>query len=123
MTLDEIRMYLLEKPYAIEDYPFDLKTPVYKVGGKMFALLSFHESDRLSINLKNTLENNNLLRDMYEEIVPGYHQNKMHWNTVYCDRKLEDNLIKRLIDNSYELVYNLLTKKIRKILEIQNGGE
>ncbi|MDM8533193.1 hypothetical protein QUF55_00695 [Clostridiaceae bacterium HSG29] len=49
MNIDEIRSYLLSKSFAIEDYPFDLKTPVYKVGDKMFALLSFHEPDRLSI--------------------------------------------------------------------------
>jgi len=118
MTLDEIRKYLLQKPNAIEDYPFDLETPVYKIGGKMFSLISFHEPDRLSINLKNTPDNNIILQEMYDEIIPGYHQNKTHWITVYYDRNLEDKLIKRLIDDSYNIVYKSLTNKIKSTLNI-----
>lgn len=117
MTRKEVLKYLLNKPHAIEDYPFDFETPVFKVGGKMFALMSTHEKERISINLKNTPEDNILLRQMYEEIIPGYHQNKDHWITVYLDRTLEDRLIKRLIDDSYNLVYKSLTKKVKAELE------
>jgi predicted DNA-binding protein (MmcQ/YjbR family) len=109
----DIKKYLLNKNYAIEYYPFDFVTPVFKVGGKIFALISVHEKDRLSINLKNTPEDNILLRESYKEIIPGYHMNKAHWNTIYLDRALEEKLIKRLIDDSYNIVYKSLTKKIK----------
>lgn len=78
MTRDEIKEYMLSKLFAVEDYPFDFVTPVFKVGNKMFALMSDHEQDRLSINLKNTPDDNILLRQIYEEIIPGYHMNKTH---------------------------------------------
>lgn len=117
MTRDGIKDYVLSKPHAIEDYPFDFITPVFKVGGKMFALMSAHENDRLSINLKNTPDDNILLRQIYDEVIPGYHQNKTHWITVYLDRTLEDKLVKRLIDDSYNIVYKSLTKKVKAELE------
>lgn len=116
MNKEEAKEYLLSKPFAKEEYPFDFVTPVFKVGGKMFALMSAHESDRSSINLKNTPDDNILLQELYDEVVPGYHQNKTHWITVYIDRTLNDKLIKRLIDDSYNIVYNSLTKKIREQL-------
>ena len=120
MTREDVIRYLLSKPYAIEDYPFDFVTPVYKVGGKMFALVSGHDKERLNINLKNKPEENEALRAAYETIIPGYHQNKRHWNTLYLDGNLEDEFIKKLIDDSYEIVYQSLTKKVRAALE--NGA-
>jgi len=120
MTLDVVKKYMLDKEYVVEDYPFDFVTPVFKVGGKMFALISGHENERLSINLKNTPENNFILRQTYAEIIPGYHQNKTHWITVYLDRSLEDKLVKQLIDDSYTIVYNSLTKKVKAELENRN---
>jgi len=117
MTREQIKDYLLSKPHAEESYPFDFVTPVYKVGNKMFALMSDHEKDRLSINLKNTPDDNMHLRETYEDIIPGYHMNKDHWITVYCDRTLEDDLIKGLINDSYDIVYKSLTKKVKMELE------
>lgn len=120
MTRDEVKDYFLSKPYAVEDYPFDFVTPVFKVGGKMFALMSAHEQDRLSINLKNTPDDNILLRQIYKEVIPGYHMNKTHWNTIYLDGTLENKLIRRLIDDSYDIVYKSLTKKVKA--ELENGA-
>ena len=117
MTREQIKEYLLSKPYAEEGYPFDFVTPVYKVGNKMFALMSDHEKDRLSINLKNTPDDNMHLRETYEDIIPGYHMNKDHWITVYFDRTLEDDMIKGLINDSYDIVYKSLTKKVKMELE------
>ena len=117
MNVHELRSHLMSKAYALEDFPFDFTTPVFKVGGKMFALMSNHENNRVSINLKNTPDDNILLQEIYEEIIPGYHQNKTHWITVYLDRTLENKLIKRLIDDSYNIVYKSLTKKIKAELE------
>ena len=117
MKREEIKEYLSQQPFSKETYPFDEVTCVYKVGGKMFALLSAHESDRLSINLKNTPDTNILLKDMYDEVTEAYHMNKTHWVTVYCDRTLSESVIHNLIDESYAIVYKSLTKKLKRELE------
>lgn len=117
MIRKEIIDYFLSKPFAVETFPFDEVTAVYKVGGKMFALVSEHQAERLSVNLKNSPDENILLRQIYSEVIPGYHMNKTHWNTVYCDRNLEDLTIKKMIDDSYDIVFAKLTKKLKKELE------
>lgn len=68
--------YLLSKPFSKETYPFDDVTPVFKLGGKMFALISTHTPNRLCVNLKNTPDQNILMRQIYEDVIPGYHMNK-----------------------------------------------
>jgi len=117
MNRKEVIDYFLSKPFSKETYPFDEVTAVFKVGGKMFALMSAHEAERLSINLKNKPDENILMRQIYEEVIPGYHMNKDHWNTIYCDGTLEDSVIHKMIDDSYDIVYKKLTKKIRHELE------
>ncbi|MBI9100161.1 MAG: MmcQ/YjbR family DNA-binding protein, partial [Spirochaetaceae bacterium] len=92
MTRDETRTYLLSRKGAWEDYPFDNVTPVYKVGKKMFALIRT-ESPPLQINLKCDPELARDLRDVYEDITPGYHMNKKHWNTINCQGNLPDSEI------------------------------
>ncbi|MBI9012265.1 MAG: MmcQ/YjbR family DNA-binding protein [Clostridiales bacterium] len=57
------------------------------------------------------------MRQIYDEVIPGYHMNKDHWNTIYCDRNLSDHVIQMMIDDSYDIVYKKLTKKIRQELE------
>ena len=121
MTRQEIVDYFLSKPFAKETYPFDDITAVFKVGGKMFALISENEAERLSINLKNTPDENILMRQIYEEVIPGYHMNKTHWNTVYCDRNLDKSTIFKMIDDSYDIVFKKLTKKIK--FELENSNE
>ncbi len=115
----QVKKIIEQMPFAEECYPFDDVTTVYKVGGKMFALFSNHDLGGLSINLKNTPENNILLRDMYDEVIEGYHMNKTHWNTVYLERSLEDSLVIKLIEDSYHIVFKSLTKKIKAALENQ----
>lgn len=118
MKIDEAREYILNKKGTIEYFPFDKVTPVFKIGDKMFSLFSKHEKDRYSINLKYYKEKNEELREMYNEITPGYHMNKSHWNTVYIDGRLDDELVKKLIDVSYDIVFKSLTKiKQKEILE------
>jgi len=102
--------YILSKKGATFDYPFDETTRVYRIAEKMFALTS--EKKPLSVNLKcdplYALE----LRSLYKGIIPGYHMNKKHWNTVSVeDSDVDEETIKELIDHSYTLVYNSLTKK------------
>lgn len=114
MNTEEVRQYLLSKPGSSENYPFNISVPVFKVGDKMFALINVHEPERLSINLKHYKEKNELLREIFNEIQPGYHMNKTHWNTVYLDGNLEEKFIKELIDTSYDIVFKSLTKKNQK---------
>ncbi len=94
-------------------YPFDETTEVYKVGNKMFGLIGT-TNGHTSINLKGIPDDNYALRGMFDSIIPGFHMNKEHWNTLILDRTLEDDLIKRLISESYDIVFNKLTKKVKE---------
>ena len=109
MNVEEIRLYCITKKGVEESFPFDKETLVFKVSNKMFALLSLENGS--SINLKCDPEEAVILREHYNEITPGYHMNKKHWNTVIFNQTLSDNLIKELIDNSYNLIVNSLSKK------------
>ena len=114
MNIEEYRNYCLNKPGVTEDFPFDSQTLVFKVGGKMFALADIDTFE--SINLKCDPELAIELREKYESVLPGYHMNKKHWNTVNIDGTINDNLIYEWIDHSYDLVFNNLPLKIKKIL-------
>jgi len=111
MNIEDIREYCLSKKGADESFPFDEDTLVFKVGDKMFALMSLEEG--ASINLKCEPEKAIELRERYLEIKPGYHMNKKHWNTVLYNGSLSDKMIKELIDHSYSLVVKGLPKKVR----------
>ena len=116
MTNAEIETYCLSKKGALKSYPFDKVTAVYKVGNKMFALSS-DNAEEVKINLKcdpiYALE----LRTIYESVIPGYHMSKKHWNTVRSNHEVEDSLVKEWIDDSYQLVFASLTKKLQKEIE------
>ncbi|WP_068475592.1 MmcQ/YjbR family DNA-binding protein [Saccharicrinis aurantiacus] len=108
MNIEALREYCINKKGTTEEFPFDDVTLVFKVMGKMFALTSLDKD--LSINLKCDPEKAIELREEYEAIIPGYHMNKKHWNTVQIDGRLKVDLIKELIDHSYNLVVSKLTK-------------
>ena len=114
MKIDEIKRFVLGKKGAILDFPFGPEVEVYKVGNKMFTLVNIHEPGRESVNLKYPKDKIHEIRSVFPDVVPGYHMNKNHWNTVYCDGDLDDELIKELIDISYDLVFNSLTKKLQR---------
>jgi len=103
MDLPDLIAHCLAKPGAEETTPFGPDHLVYKVGGKMFALTSPDEFPP-RVNLKCDPERALELRDRYEAIIPGYHMNKRHWNTVILDGSLPDKLIRELIDHSYQFV-------------------
>lgn len=110
MDLDSLLTYISTKPGVEETFPFDEKTLVWKVMGKMFALTNITE-EILRVNLKCDPERSIELREDYPEIIPGYHMNRKHWNTLIIgEGLLERSLIIGLIDHSYELVANSLTK-------------
>ncbi len=95
--------YALSKLGAREDYPFGPDTTVFRVGGKIFALCGAVEQPR-TINLKCDPMRAQILRQDYPEITPGYHMNKRHWNTLDLTGNLSDDLVRELIDHSYDLV-------------------
>lgn len=109
MNLEEFREYCLAKPGATEGTPFGDDTLVYKVGGKMFALASLEEVPP-RVNLKCDPERALDLRDRYEEVQPGYHMNKKHWNTVELSGAIPDSEVRGMIDHSFDLVVARLPK-------------
>ncbi|PIE43456.1 MAG: hypothetical protein CSA50_04910 [Gammaproteobacteria bacterium] len=122
MNEADLKQYLLGKPEAIEDYPFGPDVSVFKICGKMFALIGF-ENEVMQINLKCDPDEAAQLRDVFDAVIPGYHMNKTHWNTVIIDGSLPDGEIQRMIDNSYSLVVKGLKKAERTRLEITHGKD
>lgn len=115
MTLADFCAYCLSLPQAEETTPFGPDVLVYKVAGKMFALTSPDEYPPTA-NLKCDPERAIELRDRYEDIRPGYHMNKRHWNTLTLESSLPTQLVQELIDHSYRLVVASLPKKVRETL-------
>ena len=111
MNRDELRAYLLSKPHAIEEHPFGPGTAVYKVVGKMFALMP--DEGPLNVSLKCEPNLATLLRENHPAVLPGYHLNKRHWNTVKIDGSLSDDDLREMIDHSYEQVIKGLPKRIQ----------
>lgn len=112
----------MSKKGVTEHFPFDEDTLVFKVGSKMFALssLSDWENGNPSVNLKCNPEKAEELRADFEDIIPGYHMSKIHWNTINVNKGVSDNMILALINDSYDLIFNSLTKKIQaEILELE----
>ncbi|RED45717.1 MmcQ/YjbR family DNA-binding protein [Seonamhaeicola aphaedonensis] len=119
MNIEQIRAYCLNKRGATEDFPFDEDTLVFKVLGKMFALISFKwwESGEAAINVKCDPDYAQELRTEYNSIRPGYHMNKKHWNTLHLyEGELNTKFILKLIDHSYDMVVKGMTKKMRDTL-------
>jgi predicted DNA-binding protein (MmcQ/YjbR family) len=115
MDLESFREYCLSKPGATEDMPFGEDVLVFRVGGKMFALASLDEIPATA-NLKCDPDLALELRDRYEQVRPGYHMNKKHWNTVEIDNGIPDAEVRKMIDHSYELVVKRLPDAKRKLL-------
>jgi predicted DNA-binding protein (MmcQ/YjbR family) len=116
MNVEEVRGYCFSKKGAIEGFPFDDTTLVVKVGAKIFALLNLDGPP--SINLKCDPAKALELREICPFVIPGYHMNKKHWNTVLLDGSLPNDLIISMLDHSYELVFNSLPEKIRKEISL-----
>ena len=122
MDYRQARNYLLQRPEAREDFPFGPDVAVFKIDSKMFATLV--EEDRLArMNLKCDPHEALMLRDIFPAVVPGYHMNKTHWNTVYLDGSIPRGELERMIDASYALVVGKLTRKQRTALEVRHGRE
>lgn len=115
MDYERLQDYLQAKPGAVVDFPFDPVTLVFKVGGKMFALIRLDEQP-LRMNLKCDPGKAQALRDAFRAIIPGYHMNKRHWNTLVLDDSLPEELVLSLADDSYALVLKGLSKAVLQSL-------
>lgn len=113
MNKEQLQNYCISHKGAIAEHPFGAGVTVYKVMGKMFALVPEDDS-KLSISLKCDPVWAQVLRQTYKAITPGYHLNKQHWNTVAIDNSISDEEIYEMIDHSYELVVKNL-KKIDRV--------
>lgn len=113
MDIESLRNYCLLKDSVTEEFPFGNDTLVFKVNGKIFLLASLDNSP-LQFNVKCDPDKAIELREQYDSIIPGYHMNKKHWNTVITDGSLSAKLLKEMIDDSYNLVAQSLSKKRRK---------
>jgi predicted DNA-binding protein (MmcQ/YjbR family) len=113
MHADEAREYLLQFAGTSEETPFGPEVLVYKVHGKMFATLVVDESGEAALNLKCDPDRALELREAHRAVLPGYHMNKKHWNTLILDRSLPPILVRELIDHSRNLVVAGLPKRFR----------
>jgi predicted DNA-binding protein (MmcQ/YjbR family) len=113
MNAETLRQYCLKKEQASEDFPFDDETIVFRVGGKIFALMGIYDRP-LTVNLKCNPELAIELRERHEEVRPGWHMNKKHWNTVTLSGTLSSKEIFSMVDHSFELVKKGINTPRRK---------
>jgi len=116
MDLETLRKYCLEKTYTTEEFPFGETTLVFKVCGKIFLLIGL-ENHPLQFNVKCDPDLAVELRETYSSIIPAFHMNKKHWNTVIINGQLHSKQIREMIDASYDLVVRSLPLKERKKIE------
>ncbi len=114
MNQENLRDYCLSKKHATEDLPFDEVTLVFKVGGKMFALIPLDAEPQISVKCDPELAIE--LREQHPAVQPAWHFNKKHWNQIIMDGSVTEKQVKEWIDHSYNLVYKSLTKKIKDSL-------
>ncbi len=117
MNIETFREYCISKKGVEETFPFDEVTLVFKVMNKMFALLPLH-SENPRANLKADPEWSIELRESYPQIYGAFHMNKKHWNSVEIENDLDDALVVKMIDHSYDLVVSKLTRKLKEELAL-----
>ncbi|OEH87008.1 DNA-binding protein [Desulfuribacillus stibiiarsenatis] len=113
--------YFLSKKGALKDFKEEWGATRYLIGGKMFGLQGTDNTNREVITVKCEPLFGQLLRDQHANIIPGYYMNKEHWNSVYLDGEVPDDVLKQMIDMSYGLILKSLSKKMQK--EILEGSE
>lgn len=116
MNIEQLQQYCLSKPGVEETLPFGPDVLVYKVMGKVFLLCPL-DTEKFQFNVKCDPDKALELRDSYSCVLPGYHMNKKHWNTIIPDSSVNAKLLREWIDHSYELVRDSLPKKLREELQ------
>lgn len=122
MKKDKVKKYFLSCPESYEDFPFGAEITIFKVKDKWFGLLTEREGS-LQINLKCDPDEALILRDLFKSVVPGYHMNKKHWNTIILDGTIPEKEIEAMIYSSYVLIVDKLKKKDRLALEAKYGKQ
>lgn len=125
MKYSWIDEYLLNKPGVTKDLQAEWDWIRYQIGGKMFAAVCLDDATgkAVYITLKLDPEEGEFLRKQYEDIIPGYYMNKVHWNSVKADGIVPDGLLKEMLEKSYQLVLGGFSKKKQKeLLEGWNNG-
>jgi predicted DNA-binding protein (MmcQ/YjbR family) len=117
MEYKELENKLLTRKGVVKDFPFGQDVAVFKVGGKMFALVAWPE-EPMRITLKCDPEEVDYLRSTFAAIKPGYYMNKKHWNTISLDSTIPEDLLIELIESSYDLVVKGLPKAERQKLSV-----
>lgn len=114
MNIEDLRDFCLSFPSVEESFPFDESTIVFKVKGKVFCLTNIDNFELVNVkcNPEKALE----LREQFDAVIPGYHMNKKHWNSLLMDGSLSVDFIKEGITHSYELIVAALPKKLREDL-------
>jgi predicted DNA-binding protein (MmcQ/YjbR family) len=115
MRAAALRDYCLSFPGSAETFPFGPEASVFKVAGKMFALSRLPQRP-LRVNLKCEPALAEQLREAHAAVLPGYHMNKRHWNTVVLDGSLPDRMVREMIEDSYDLVVSGLSASRRRAL-------
>ena len=113
--MDILRDYMLGMPHTMDDFPFGPDAMVFRVAGKIFGIMPWEENP-ISISLKCDPERAVQLREQHPGITGAYHLNKTHWNGVRMDDSVSLELVKELMDHSYELIVASLPKKVREEL-------
>lgn len=114
MNIEQLQEYCLSKQAAEETLPFGPDTLVYKVAGKAFLLTSLASEDGLRFNVKCDPDLAQELREQHACVLPGFHMNKKHWNTIVVDGSVSNKQLYEWIDHSYELVVGSLPRKLRE---------
>ena len=114
MNIETLRDYCLSKSHVEETFPFGPETLVFKVMDKIFLLAGLEQPDRF--NVKCNPERAVGLREEYEEVQPGYHMNKTHWNTVHMNGRLSESQLREMIDHSYDLIVKSLPKSKQELI-------
>ena len=121
-SYEGLMAYLENKPAVTSDFPFGLDTRVYRVGNKIFVLMSW-DQEPIRISLKAEPTDAVILRQTYPAVTPGYHLNKQHWNTLVCDGSIPDDEVRHMIDESYRLVLAGLPKDIHSKIMMNLDGK
>jgi predicted DNA-binding protein (MmcQ/YjbR family) len=118
----QLRDHCLTYPGAAETFPFGPETSVFKVAGKMFAISRLEAEPPLRVGLKCEPLLAEQLREVHAAVLPGYHLSKRHWNTVILDGSLSDEMVREMIEDSYDLVVSGLPKRRQRELGWDREG-
>lgn len=117
MAYPWLEKYLLSKTGAVKEFHQDFQCDRFLVGGKMFAMWGGDKHERPILTLKLAPGHGDALRQQYADIVPGYYMNKLHWNSLYLEGAVPDDIVRGMVDESYAIIFQALPKKTRLAIQ------